>query len=207
INTGTETATIRLDSTGSVGAAFGVSSHGQGLETTLAQVIADELGARFDDIRIEQGDSAAVIQAARLLKQKVVRAASHLLEAAAEDIDTADGRVFVVGTDRALSFRELAKAVYSEMGRLPPAAREEMEAATVYDPVFGTTSCATHVAIVEIDPKTCGVHIDRYVVAEDCGRVINPPIVDGQVHGGVAQGIGAALYEEVVYDEAGQLLS
>jgi carbon-monoxide dehydrogenase large subunit len=85
--------------------------------------------------------------------------------------------------------------------------REELEVTKIYDPVFGTTTSATHIAIVEVDPKTCQVRIDRYVVAEDCGRVINPMIVDGQVAGGVAQGIGAALYEEVVYDDAGQLLT
>jgi aerobic carbon-monoxide dehydrogenase large subunit len=226
INTGTETATIRLDSTGAVTAAFGVAATGQGLETSLAQIVADELGARLDDIRILQGDSAAVahgtgsyasrsavlaggaaILAARLLREKIIRAAAHLLEAAAQDIAAADGRVFVAGTDRGLSFRELAKAVYSEMGRLPPEAREEMEATRVYDPVFGTTSSATHIAALEIDPKTCRVAIERYVVAEDCGRVINPMIVEGQVQGGVAQGIGAALYEEVVYDAGGQLLT
>ena len=226
INTGTETATVRLDSTGAVTAAFGVSAHGQGLETTLAQVVADALGARLADIRILQGDSAVVahgtgsyasrsavlaggaaIAAARLLKEKIIRAASHLFEAAGEDIEAADGRVFVRGTDRTMSFRDLAKAVYSEMGRLPPDAREEMEATQVYDPVFGTASSATHIAAVEIDAETGKVTILRYVVAEDCGRLINPMIVEGQVHGGVAQGIGAALSEEIVYDAAGQLLS
>jgi aerobic carbon-monoxide dehydrogenase large subunit len=226
INTGTETASIRFDSTGAVTAAFGIASHGQGLETTLAQIIADELGVRIEDIRILHGDSAvsahgtgtyasrsavlaggAATLSARELKEKLVRAASHLLEAAVEDIDAADGRVFVVGTDRSLSFRELARAVYSQMGRLPREAREELEVSRVYDPYFGTTTSATHIVMLEIDPKTCGVKIERYVVAEDCGRVINPLIVDGQVHGGVAQGIGAALYEEVVYDEAGQILT
>ncbi|MGH7092346.1 MAG: xanthine dehydrogenase family protein molybdopterin-binding subunit, partial [Stellaceae bacterium] len=226
INTGTETATIRLDSTGAVSAAFGISSHGQGLETTLAQVIADELGARLADIRIVHGDSEAVAHgtgtyasrsavlaggaatlAARLLKERVIRAAAHLLEAAVEDIDAANGRVFVAGTDRGLSFRELAKAVYSDMGRLPREAREELEVTKVYDPYFGTTTSATHICALEIDPQTCKVTLHRYVVAEDCGRVINPLIVDGQVHGGVAQGIGAALYEEVVYDASGQLLT
>ncbi len=226
INTGTETATIRLDSTGAVTASFGIASHGQGLETTLAQVIADELGARLGDNKNIQGDSASVAhgtgtyasrsavlaggaatQASRLVKERLIRAASYLLEAAVEDIDAADGRVFVSGTDRSLTFRELAKAVYSEMGRLPPHAREELEVTKVYDPVFGTTSSATHIAVLKIDPKTYKVTIHRYVVAEDCGRVINPMIVDGQVHGGVAQGIGAALYEEIVYDETGQLLT
>jgi aerobic carbon-monoxide dehydrogenase large subunit len=90
---------------------------------------------------------------------------------------------------------------------LPPDAREELEVTKVYDPVFGTTTSATHIAALEIDPKTYKVTIRRYVVAEDCGRVINPMIVDGQVHGGVAQDIGAALYEEIVYDDNGQLLT
>ncbi len=226
INTGTETATIRLDSTGAVTAAFGIASHGQGLETTLAQVIADELGARFEDIEILQGDSAVVAHgtgsyasrsavlaggaataAARLLKERVIRAASHLLEAAVEDIDAADGKVFVAGTDRSMSFREIAKAVYSEMGRLPRDAREELEVTKIYDPYFGTTTSATHIAALEVDPETGRVAIHRYVVAEDCGRLINPMIVEGQVHGAVAQGIGAALTEEIVYDDAGQLLT
>jgi aerobic carbon-monoxide dehydrogenase large subunit len=226
INTGTESATLRLDSTGAVTASFGVASHGQGLETTLAQVIADELGARIEDIRILHGDSAIVAHgtgtyasrsavlaggaatlAARLLKEKVLRAASHLLETAVADLDAADGRVFVGGTDRSLSFREIARAVYSEIGRLPHDAREELEVAKVYDPFFGTTTSATHIVALEIDPQTCKVTLNRYIVAEDCGRIINPMIVDGQVHGAVAQGIGAALYEEVVYDELGQLLT
>jgi aerobic carbon-monoxide dehydrogenase large subunit len=106
-----------------------------------------------------------------------------------------------------VTFRQIAKAVYSDMRTLPVEAREELEASYTYDPINGTTACATHLAVVEVDPATCFVKIHKYVVAEDCGRIINPMIVDGQVHGGVAQGIGAALYEEMVYDEDGQLLS
>ena len=226
INTGTETASIRLDSTGTVTASFGIASHGQGLETTLAQVVAESLGVRIEDVRVLQGDSGAVAHstgtyasrsaalaggagtlAATELRQRVLRAASHLLEAAVGDLDAAAGSVFVVGTDRSITFRELAKAVYSQMGRLPQNAREELEVTKVYDPFFGTATSATHVATVEIDPSTYRVSIGRYVVCEDCGRVINPMIVEGQVHGGVAQGIGAALYEEVVYDERGQIVT
>jgi carbon-monoxide dehydrogenase large subunit len=224
INTGTETATIRIDSTGAVTASFGVAAHGQGLETTLAQVVAEHLGARMEDIRILQGDSAAVpggtgtyasrstvlaggaaTLAATALREKVIRAASHMLEAAEPDLVAAHGRITVAGTDRSVTFREVARAVYSEMGRLPAEAREELAATKTYDPVFGTTTSATHIATVEINPQTYQVRIDRYVVAEDCGRIINPQIVDGQVHGGVAQGIGAALYEEIVHDDQGQL--
>ncbi len=113
----------------------------------------------------------------------------------------------MAGTDRSLTFRDVARAAYTEIGRLPPEAREPLEDTKSYDPVFGTTTTATHVVRLEIDPKTYKVTLDRYVVAEDCGRVINPMIVDGQVHGAVAQGIGAALFEEVVYDGDGQLLT
>jgi aerobic carbon-monoxide dehydrogenase large subunit len=226
INTGSETAKIRIDSTGAITAAFGVASHGQGLETTLAQIIADDLGARFDDIRVVQGDSDAVPMstgtyasrsavlgggaakhASLILREKIKKVASHLLEAAADDIDVAGGRATVTGTDRAVTFRQIAKAVYSDMRTLPVEARQELEASYTYDPINGTTACATHLAAVEVDPTTCFVKIHKYVVAEDCGRIINPMIVDGQVHGGVAQGIGAALYEEVIYDEDGQLVS
>jgi carbon-monoxide dehydrogenase large subunit len=224
INTGTETSTIRIDSTGAVTASFGIASHGQGLETTLAQVIAEHLGVRIADVRVIQGDSAAVPGgtgtyasrstvlaggAARLaseaLREKVLNAASHLLEAAPADLVTEDGRIAVAGTDRAVSFRDVARAVYSDMARLPQEAREELAATRTYDPVFGTTTSATHIAALEIDPETYQVRIDRFIVAEDCGRIINPLIVDGQVHGGVAQGIGAALFEEIVYDGEGQL--
>ena len=226
INTGSETAKIRLDSTGAVTAAFGVASHGQGLETTLAQIIADDLGARFEDIRVVQGDSDAVPMstgtyasrsavlgggaakhASLILRDKIRKVASHLLEAAADDIDVAGGFATVTGTDRAVSFRQIAKAVYSDMKTLPVEARQELEASYTYDPINGTTACATHLVAVEVDPSTCFVKIHKYAVAEDCGRIINPMIVDGQVHGGVAQGIGAALYEEMIYDEDGQLLS
>lgn len=226
INTGTETASIRMDSTGGITAAVGIASHGQGLETTLAQVVADELGARLEDIRIVQGDSDAVanatgtyasrgavlaggaaILASRAVKEKLLRAAGHLLEAAEGDLEARDGRVGVAGTDRSLSFPEIARAVYSEIGRIPHDAREELEATRLYDPYYGTTTSATHLVTLEIDPETYRVRLGRYLVAEDCGRLINPMIVDGQVHGGVAQGIGAALYEEVVYDADGQNLT
>ncbi|WP_431305676.1 xanthine dehydrogenase family protein molybdopterin-binding subunit [Sediminicoccus sp. BL-A-41-H5] len=226
INTGTETAEISIDSTGAVTAKFGVASHGQGLETTLTQIVADELGARIADIRIIQGDSGAVPHgtgtyasrsavlaggaatlSARVVRRKLMMAAAHLLEAAEADIEVEEGRVRVAGTDRELSFREVARAVYSEMGRFPRDTMPDLSARETYDPYFGTTAAATHIAMVEIDPGTFAVRVLRHVVAEDCGRLINPMIVDGQVHGGVAQGIGAALLEELVYDERGQIVT
>jgi carbon-monoxide dehydrogenase large subunit len=224
INTGTETAIIRIDSTGAVTAAFGVASHGQGLETTLAQIVAEHLGVRVEDIRIVHGDSAAVAGgtgtyasrslvlaggaatlAAQAVREKVLNAASHLLEAAAADLVAEGGNISVAGTDRVITFREVARAVYSEIGRLPPEARDELAATKTYDPVFGTTTSATHIAAVEIDLETYEIRIGHYAVAEDCGKIVNPLIVDGQVQGGVAQGVGAALHEEVIYDEQGQM--
>ena len=228
INTGTERATINIDSTGAVTAAFGIASHGQGLETTLAQIVAEELGARVEDVEIVHGDSAAVAHStgtyasrstvlaggaatlsARALRKHVIEAASYLLEAAESDIEVQDGVISVAGTDSSITFRELARAFYTEMRRIPREARESLDltASATYDPFFGTTTAATHIAEVEIDPQTFGVTVRNYIVAEDCGRIVNPMIVDGQVHGGVAQGIGAALYEEVVHDESGQVLT
>jgi carbon-monoxide dehydrogenase large subunit len=224
INTGTETAIVRIDATGAVTAAFGIASHGQGLETTLAQVVAEHLGVRVEDVSVVQGDSAliagstgtyasrsmvlaggAATLAAQAVREKVLNAASHLLEASAADLVAEAGTISVAGTDRSISFREVARAVYSEMGRLPPDARDELAATRTYDPVFGTTTSATHIAAVEIDPQTYEIRITHFAVAEDCGKLVNPLIVDGQVHGGVAQGIGAALLEEVIYDEQGQI--
>ena len=228
INTGTERATIEIDSTGAVTAAFGIASHGQGLETTLAQIVAEELGARVEDVEIVHGDSNAVAHStgtyasrstvlaggaatlsARALRKQAIEAASYLLEAAEADIEVQDGVISVAGTDSSITFRELARAFYTEMRRIPREARESLDltASATYDPFFGTTTAATHIAEVEIDPQTFGVTVRNYIVAEDCGRIVNPMIVDGQVHGGVAQGIGAALYEEVVHDESGQVLT
>lgn len=226
INTGTETATIRIDATGSITAAFGIASHGQGLETTLAQVIADELGCRIEDIEIQQGDSAlvpmgtgtyasrsavlgggAATLSAKVVRTKVLKAAAHLLEVPVETLAAANGIVSARDTNRSLTFKEIANAVYAQMGRIPHDVREDLVASETYDPYFGTATSATHVAMVEIDPETYAVTILRYVVAEDCGRVINPLIVDGQVQGAVAQGIGAALLEEVIHDDYGQIVT
>ena len=229
VNTGTESASVSVDATGAVTATFGVPSQGQGTETTLTQIVAEELGVGMDDVETVIGDSAtlghmtgtyasrgavlgggAAILAARGARKKIVRCASHLLEAADTDIEIEGGEVRVAGTDRSMTLKELARAVYSDMGRVPKEIRDEignLEATGVYDPFTATATSATHIAAVEIDRETCGVTVTRYVAAEDCGRVINPMIADGQAHGGIAQGIGAALMEEVIYDGAGQLLT
>lgn len=228
INTGTESATIEIDATGAVTATFGVASHGQGLETTLAQIVADELGVQPEDVTVVQGDSAAVTHstgtyasrstvlaggaahlAGRAVREKVLEAAAFLLEAAADDLEIEDGVVAIAGTDRKLTLAEIGNAVYSEMSRFPIDMRRDLDlrATRFYDPEFGTTTSATHLAMVEIDPGTYQTRILKYVAAEDCGRLINPMIVDGQVHGGVAQGVGVALLEEVVHDATGQALT
>lgn len=226
INTGTETCALRIDPTGAVTAAFGISSHGQGLETTLAQVVADELGCRMEDVEVQHGDSAlvpmgtgtyasrsavlgggAATKSARVVKAKVLRAAAHLMEVPEEDLDAENGLIRARTSNRTMTFREVAHAVYSQMGRIPYDKREDLVAAETYDPYLGTACASTHLAMVEVDRETFGVKVLRFAVAEDCGRIINPMIVDGQVHGAVAQGIGAALLEEVVHDDAGQLLT
>ncbi len=229
INTGTETCNIAIDSTGSVTASFGLASQGQGLETTLAQVVAQELGVNVEDVDVILGDTSAVSHgtgtyasrgavfgggagtlAARAVKEKILQVAGHLLEAAVEDIETGNGNVWVKGTDKSMTIRDLARALYSDMGRVPKEMRDDidnLEATKVYDPFFGTTTAATHICQVEIDPETYRVTIDKYIIAEDCGRVINPLIADGQAHGGVAQGVGVALMEEVIHDASGQIMT
>jgi carbon-monoxide dehydrogenase large subunit len=227
VPTGTEAATVRVDPSGSVTAVFGIASHGQGLETTLAQVVADELGVPLGAVRVLHGDTAlsaygtgtyasrstvlaggAGILASRDLREKMLRIGAHLLEAHPSDLVVEDGRVAVRGLpDRCVTVRDIARAAYGGRRRLPPDVEPGLEATRFYDPYYGTASNATHVAVVEVDPGTFQVRILRYLVAEDCGRIINPLVVDGQVHGGVAQGVGAALLEEIVYDGAGQLLT
>ena len=229
INTGTETCNIAIDSTGSVTASFGLASQGQGLETTLAQVVAQELGVNVEDVDVILGDTSAVSHgtgtyasrgavfgggagtlAARAVKEKILQVAGHLLEAAVEDIETGNGNVWVKGTDKSMTIQDLARALYSDMGRVPKEMRDDidnLEATKVYDPFFGTTTAATHICQVEIDPETYRVTIDKYIIAEDCGRVINPLIADGQAHGGVAQGVGVALMEEVIHDASGQIMT
>ncbi|MGH7278527.1 MAG: molybdopterin cofactor-binding domain-containing protein, partial [Candidatus Rokuibacteriota bacterium] len=142
------------------------------------------------------------------VREKAVRIAAHLLEVSDADLDIGGGVFAVKGAgDRRVSLREVARAAYAGRKRLPAGLEPGLEATRYYDPFFGTAANATHVAVVEIDPETGVVRVLRYVVADDCGRIINPLIVEGQIAGGVAQGLGGALLEEVVYDAEGQLLT
>jgi carbon-monoxide dehydrogenase large subunit len=227
VPTGTEAATVRVDPSGTVTAVFGIASHGQGLETTLAQVVADEVGVPLASVRVVHGDTAlspygtgtyasrstvlaggAGILAGRDVREKLLRIAAHLLEADPADLIVQDGRVAVRGLpDRHVTMRDVAKAAYGGVRHLPRGMEPGLEVTRFYDPYYGTASNATHMAVVEVDRGTFQVRILRYLVTEDCGRIINPLVVDGQVHGGVAQGVGAALLEEMVYDGEGQLLT
>jgi aerobic carbon-monoxide dehydrogenase large subunit len=141
------------------------------------------------------------------VRTKLLKAASHLMEVPVEQLAVANGIVSALGTNRSMTIKEVANAVYAQMGRIPHDVREDLVASETYDPYLGTATSATHLAMVEIDSETYGVTVTRYVVAEDCGRVINPSIVEGQVQGAVAQGIGVALLEEVIHDGEGQIVS
>jgi aerobic carbon-monoxide dehydrogenase large subunit len=224
VTPGYETARMSMDPTGSVEVAVGASAHGQGHRTSLAQVVADELGIHPEQVRIIQGDTDATPYgwgtfasrgaavsggacklAAGELRAKLRRIAACLLEADEEDLELRDAHVAVRGAaDRSLPLQEVARIAHHERHRLPPGEEARLEVRAQFDPP-GTFSNAAHLAIIEVDPGTGGVSFLDYVVAEDCGVVINPLIVDGQVRGGVAQGIACALYEELRYEaDSGQ---
>jgi carbon-monoxide dehydrogenase large subunit len=151
----------------------------------------------------------ALVLAARRVREKITTIAAHMLEAAREDLTVEDGRIAVRGAPgKALTIAQVADLAYRPAGgTLPPGVDPALEATQYYDPPPATFSNGTHVAVVEVDPDTGQVEILRHVVVEDCGRIVNPMIVDGQTHGAVAQGIGNALYEDLVYDTGGQPLT
>jgi carbon-monoxide dehydrogenase large subunit len=213
VQPGWENVDMRMDSHGFVTARIGASPHGQGLRTTLAQIIADTLGIAPSQIQIVHGDTddtpygwgtfasrslvisgGASLIAARKIRGKIIDEAADILEAAAVDIELGDGLARIAGTDRQIPIADIA------------AARNGFADDGFYDPL-GTFSNATHIAIVEVDTGTCKVRVEQFIVAEDAGRLINPMIVDGQIHGGVAQGIANALLEEIVYDDSGNILT
>ncbi len=221
-----EGATVKLEDTGRVSVLVGVNSQGQGHETTFAQVCAHYLGARFDDVHVSGGDTAlmpvgygtgasrvavntgnAVLKAAGEVRRKVAKLAARVLECDERDVEVNDSRAFVIGApDRSVTFANLADTarrhrLMAELGGPGLLATEYFYPRTV------TWSSGVHVAVVEIDVETGGIQILKYVVVHDSGVPLNPMIVDGQVRGGFAQGLGAALTEEVVYDDDGQLLS
>ena len=221
-----ESAIVRFHPSGKVHVFIGASPHGQGEETTFAQIVADELGVKVDDVKIVHGDTdntpmgwgtygsrttavggAALAVATRKIKDKAKLLTSHLLEAAVEDIDYADGKFFVKGSpDKHKTIQDIA-LLANVAWNLPQGMEAGLEASSFYDPPNFVFPFGAHVAVVEVDPATGHVTLKRYVAVDDCGPQINPVIVEGQVHGGVVQGIGQALWEEAVYDSNGQLLT
>jgi carbon-monoxide dehydrogenase large subunit len=225
ITPGWETVVLSIDPSGFVEARIGASPHGKGLRTSLAQIIADQIGVPPQRIKVVHGDTdrapygwgtfasrslvisgGASLIAAQKLRAKLIKMASLMLEAAPDDIVLEDGTAKVAGTDRTVSIAALARDAYTQTHKFKGEIEPGMTETGTYDP-SGTFSNACHIAMVEVDIETGKVTIERYIVAEDAGVLINPMIADGQVHGGVAQGIGNALLEEIVYDETGNILS
>src|SRR3989338_8872577 len=221
---GWESGTVRIEPTGKVTVLTGASPHGQGQETSFAQIVADELGISPEDVIVTHGDTQAVpygigtfgsratavggtamFLSLQKLKQKLARMAGHLLKVDPKRIEIGEGKLFVKGSPKkSKTFLEVVQAAY--MAKTLPAGFEPgLEATTFFEPSNFTFPFGAHVCVVEVDAETGDVHIRRYVAVDDCGNVINPLLVDGQVHGGIVQSIGQALFEEAVYDENGPL--
>ncbi len=221
-----ESANVRVHLTGKVVVTTGSQPQGQGHETTMAQIAADELGIPVEDVLVQHSDTlgtpfgygtygsrsaavggVAVHKSVQRIKEKACRLAAHMLEAAPDDMVYEGGKVYVKGSpDKAKTIQEIAAAAalgYS----LPPGMEPFLDDIAYYDPPNCTYPFGTHICIVEVDKDTGQVQLKRYVAVDDCGKVINPMIVDGQLHGGIAQGVGQALWEGAVYDENGQLIT
>ncbi|MBV9282328.1 MAG: xanthine dehydrogenase family protein [Chloroflexi bacterium] len=225
---GKERAHVRIEPDGRVTVITAQAPHGQSHETTLAQVAAQELGVPFDDVRVLHGDtqitpfsligtggsraatmaSGAVLYATRAVKEQVLQIAAQMLEISPDDLEIANGIVSVKGVPaRAIPLAQIAMMAYLAPAHLPPGVGPGLEARYDFDGGEGGWSQATHCCWVEVDPQTGQVQIQRYLVVEDCGTIINPAVVDGQIRGGIAQGIGGVLYEHAFYDENGQFLT
>lgn len=222
-----EGARVQVQASGKVSVVTGVGTQGQGHFTSFAQIVADQVGVDVRDVELVTGDTDqfywgagtfasrgavvagnAINEAARDVRQKILRLAGELLEAAVEDLEIVNGEVRVRGVpDRCLPLGELAQQANPLRGAVKPGTEPGLEATNYFGPERGATASGVHAMILEVDPETMLVNILKYVVVHDCGRVINPLILDGQIHGGVAQGIGNAFYEELVFDENGQLLT
>src|ERR1041384_770103 len=238
---GWESATVRIEPTGQVTVLTGASPHGQGQETSFAQLVADELGIDINDITVIHGDTSivqygigtfgsrgtavggtAVYNAVQKLKEKATELAAHLLGADASTVSFKEGRFSVeaamaaAGGDvdgakeasapKSVSIQEVALAAHVAH-QIPPGFEPRLSAANFFEPAKFTFPFGTHIVQVEIDRDTGSIEFKRYVAVDDCGKVLNPMLVDGQVHGGIVQSIGQALYEEAVYDEQGQLVT
>ena len=222
-----EGARVTVEPSGTVSVAMGVGTQGQGHYTVFAQVVADQIGVEVDKIRVVTGDTAAfnwgtgtfasrgaVVAgnachaAAVAVRKKILKLASGELEVAEDDLELGGGRVFVRGApQRGMDLGALALKANPLRGAVKPGTEPGLEATSYFGPERGATASGVHAMIVEVDPETMMVAVKRYVVVHDCGTVINPMILEGQIHGGVAQGIGNAFYEQLVFDDYGQLLT
>jgi carbon-monoxide dehydrogenase large subunit len=221
---------VRLEPDGRVTVITSQMPHGQGHETTLAQVAADELGVPFDHVSVVTGDtqltsfyffgtgasraahmaSGSVLFTSRALKRKILELAAHVLEANPDDLEVVDAVVRAKDAPtRSVPLSEIAATAYLNSDSLPPGVDPVLDVTQSYQPdeAGGGWAATTHVCFVEVDPDTGVVAIPRYLVVEDCGRMINPAVVEGQIRGGIAQGIGGMLFEHSAYDEEGQFLS
>jgi carbon-monoxide dehydrogenase large subunit len=224
---GHDAAIVRIEPSGAVSAQIGIVSQGQGHLTTVAQALADALAVPFEQVRVLAGDTAAApygmgtrgsrggvvsagaaLGAAAILKEKLLRIAGHLLETPVDDLEYASGRIHVRGApDSGFMLAQLAQKAYFAPMELPPGMEPGLEATHAYDPPPLTFSSGTHLCEVEIDADTGRITVARYTIVEDCGRMLNPGVVEGQIIGATVQGLGGALSEEVVYDADGQNLS
>ena len=220
-----ESAGVRVQPTGKVTFFTGSHSHGQGHETTFAQVVSDGLGVALEDVDIIHGDTesvpfgmgtygsrslavggTAIVKSMDKIKEKGAKIAAHLLEASEEDLEFAAGNWTVKGTDKSISFGEVALAAYVPHN-FPEDLEPGLDFTSFYDPANFTFPFGAHIAVVEVDAETGAVEIVRYLAVDDVGNIVNPMIVEGQLHGGVTHGIGQAMLEAAVYDENGQLAS
>ena len=220
---GWESATVKIDPTGKVTVMTGASPHGQGEETTFAQIAADELGVGIDDVLVLHGDTAivqygigtfgsrgtaiggtAMYYAIQELKEKIKKYGAMLLES--EDISFSGGACVDNKTGKSVTLAEIAGASYRAM-KLPPNTEPGLFATYFWEPPNFTFPFGAHIVVTEVDRETGAIELKRYVAVDDCGKIINPLIVDGQVHGGVVQGLGQALWEQAVYDDTGQLVT
>ena len=221
-----ESAEVRVDGNGNVSVVSGAAPQGQGSATALAQIVADELEVPLERVSVGFGDTAripfgvgtyasrnavmagsAAFGAAQRVREKAIQVAAHLFEASPADVEWKDGVAHIVGVpDKGYSLAELAQAARPG-GTRPPGMEPGLEARYYFEKKQSPFSYGVHIAEVDIEPETGDVKLSRYVVVNDCGRMINPMIVEGQIAGGVAQGAGGALLEELIYDEQGQLLT
>jgi len=217
---------VEVEPTGKVKVFTGASPHGQGQRTSFAQIVADQLGVALDDVEVIHGDTAvvskgtgtfgsratavggvAVYQAAEKVREKARELASHLLEVDTDDLVFSDGRIGVKGVPRkALTIAQIARQAHAAKN-LPKGMDSDLAAESTFEPSNFTFPFGTHICVAEVEPETGSVEIQKYFAVDDCGKVINPLLVDGQIQGGIVQGLGQALFEEVVYDENGQLVT